>query len=102
MRQLQAVGHSLQSDISRIDTRLDAMDDQLNDLGAMSMAISQLTPNPRAVGNTHLSLGVGNYEDSSAIAAGLFHHINDNLFVRASITSTSGDMGGGGAITLSW
>ena len=78
------------------------MDDQLNDLGAMSMAISQLTPNPRAVGNTHLSLGVGHYEDSSAVAAGLFHNINDNLFVRTSITATSDDVGGGGALTLSW
>ena len=43
------------------------------------MAVAQLSPNPRAKGNSSLSIGIGTYSGASAVAAGLFHHVNDML-----------------------
>ncbi|MBR3677280.1 MAG: YadA-like family protein, partial [Alphaproteobacteria bacterium] len=54
--------------------------------GMASMAaMSALVPNPRAHGNTSLSLGTGAYSGHGAVAVGGFHHITDNLMLNAGV-----------------
>ena len=80
----------LSSAVRTLDTNLARVDGQLKDLkkefknGMASMAaMSALVPNPRATGNTSLSVGTGMYDGYMGVAVGGFHHITDNIMVNA-------------------
>lgn len=95
LRQLVTVEKSLKNEINDTNQRMD-------DLGALAMAIAQISPNSRSQGNTQVSVGVGHYEGSNAVAAGMFHYINDNVFLRASVSTTFDETGAGAGITIGW
>ena len=68
------------------------MKDKINQVGAMSAAFSALVPNDRVAGNTQISLGYGYYDSESALAAGVFHYVSDNVLLNAGV---SGSVNGG-------
>lgn len=71
----------LQSNIERTDIRLD-------NVGALASAFSALVPNARASGNSQLSVGLGNYRSTTALAAGLFHYTNNNVLINVGVSHT--------------
>lgn len=83
----EAADSAIRADFAAADAALDkkiqANSDRIDQVGAMSAAFSALVPNDRAGGNTQLSLGMGNYEGETAIAAGVFHYFNDKVLVNA-------------------
>ena len=85
-------GDDLSGAVRTLDTNLYRVETDLKDLrrdfenGMASMsAMSALVPNPRAAGNTSLSVGTGAYNGRTAVAVGGFHHINDNIMLNAGV-----------------
>ncbi|MBP5615849.1 MAG: YadA C-terminal domain-containing protein, partial [Alphaproteobacteria bacterium] len=85
-------GSDLSTAVRTLDSNLYRVENDLKDLkrdfenGMASMAaMSALVPNPRAAGNTSLSIGTGAYNGRTAVAVGGFHHINDNIMLNAGV-----------------
>ena len=80
------------------------LDDRVDDVGAISAAFSALVPAPRGTGDTQVALGVGTYSGSQAVAGGVFHHFNDNLFLNAgvSVSGNGDEVAGRAGMTFSW
>ncbi|MBR6355949.1 MAG: YadA C-terminal domain-containing protein, partial [Alphaproteobacteria bacterium] len=71
--------------------------------GMASMAaMSALVPNPRAQGNTSLSIGTGMYKGNGAVAVGGFHNITDNLMLNAGLAWGKEDASYRMGVTYSW
>ena len=72
--------------------------------GMASMAaMSALSPNTRASGNTQLSIGTGAYSGRTAAAIGAYHWFSDNLLFNAGMAwGESADMVYRMGITYSW
>jgi autotransporter adhesin len=68
----------------------------------MGAAFSALVPNSRSKGNTQLSIGVGAYSNSQAIAAGLFRYIDNDVLLNAGVSATSDEVVGRAGITFGW
>ena len=103
LRQMTVVENSLRDDIGRVSNRLSNLDDRVDDVGAMGAALSALVPNAKSKGNTQLSIGVGAYGDSQAIAAGLFRYIDNDVLVNAGVSATSSsEVVGRAGITFGW
>ena len=81
VQQLQQAMGTLNSDIDKLDDRVD-------DVGSLASAFSALVPNNRVSGNTQISVGMGHYSGSNAMAAGVFHYVSDKVLVNAAISST--------------
>ena len=94
--QLQAVDHSIREDFTAVANHLqdqiDDLEDDISQVGAMAAAFSALVPNDRVAGNTQISLGYGYYDGENALAAGVFHYVNDNILLNA---GASGALDGG-------
>ena len=103
--------------VMQLDANIYRLDYQVNDLnykykklhhefraGMASMAaMSALLPNPRAHGDTSLSLGTGAYSGHGAVAVGGFHHITDNLMLNAGVAwGNSNDASYRMGVTYSW
>jgi autotransporter adhesin len=88
VQQLQQAMISSANDIGYLDKKIDALDDRVDDLGALSSAFSALVPNARTGGNTQISLGLGQYSGASAMAAGVFHYVSDNVLLNAGVSSS--------------
>ena len=75
----------------------------MDDVGALGAAMSALVPNSRSKGNTQVSVGFGHYGGSQALAAGLFHYVNDDMLVNAGISATtSNEVFGRAGVTFGW
>ena len=74
---------TLDSNLSRVDGELKDLKKEFKNGMASLSAMSALVPNPRATGNTSLSIGTGFYDGNTAVAIGGFHHITDNIMVNA-------------------
>ncbi|MBN2333630.1 MAG: YadA-like family protein [Deltaproteobacteria bacterium] len=83
----------LQGTMTNIDTRIDKLDDRVDDVGSLASAFSALVPNTRALGNTQIALGVGHYSGSNALAAGMFHYVSDKIMVNAAVSTTFNNNG---------
>ncbi len=102
--QLQAAEALLQEDVSRLNGKVGRLEDRLDNVGALTSAFSALVPNARAAGNTQLSLGVGNYSGANALAAGVFHHVSDNVLVNMGVSSAfeSNSTASRAGVTFGW
>ncbi len=86
-----------------LGTRLDMQESELNEVSAMTMALSALQPNPRATGPFSLSVGLGLYEDEQAVALGGLWSINKNTFVRlAASKAGDSDMQASISMAMGW
>ena len=89
----------LDREISRVDGRVDRLENRIDKVGAMSAAIANLrTMGYDPAAPTEVAVGVGQYRDETGMALGLFHYPNRDFMLSLSV-STSGDeyMGGIGA-----
>ena len=87
------------SEVSRLDGRIDKLNDNVQKVGAMAAAIANLHTmgyDPEAP--TEIAVGVGQYRDKTGMALGAFHYPNRDFMLSFSV-STAGDefMGGVGA-----
>jgi len=107
----QPAGSSNLSDAVRtLDSNLYRVDHELRDLrhdfnaGMASMAaMSALVPNPRAAGDTSLSLGTGAYSGHTAVAFGGFHYLTDNVLLNAGAAwGNTNDVSYRLGVTWSW
>ena len=74
---------TLDSNVGRIERKLDTVEHNLKSgLAAMS-ALSALVPNARDCGNTQISVGTGAYADRFGVAVGGFHYFNDHVLFNA-------------------
>ncbi len=76
----------LNNKIDDVKDDLDDLEDRVDAVGAFSAAFSALVPNDRAAGNTQVALGLGTYSGETAIAAGVFHYVNDNILINAGVS----------------
>lgn len=86
-------------EVSRLDSRIDKLDANVEKVGAMAAAIANLHTmgyDPEAP--TEIAVGVGQYRDKTGMALGAFHYPNRDFMLSFSV-STAGDefMGGIGA-----
>ena len=86
-------------EVSRLDGRIDKLNDNVQKVGAMAAAIANLHTmgyDPEAP--TEIAVGVGQYRDKTGMALGAFHYPNRDFMLSFSV-STAGDeyMGGIGA-----
>ena len=86
-------------EVSRLDGRIDKLNDNVEKVGAMAAAIANLHTmgyDPEAP--TEIAVGVGQYRDKTGLALGAFHYPNRDFMLSFSV-STAGDefMGGIGA-----
>jgi hypothetical protein len=81
-----------------------ALDDRVDNVGAMGAAFSALVPASRSTGDTQVAIGVGAYKNAQAVAGSVFHYINNNLFVNAgvSVSGDGDDVAGRAGMTFSW
>ena len=87
------------AEVSRLDGRIDKLNDNVQKVGAMAAAIANLHTmgyDPEAP--TEIAVGVGQYRDKTGMALGAFHYPNRDFMLSFSV-STAGDeyMGGIGA-----
>lgn len=88
--------------LGQLNNRVDDVEERLDQVGAFSAAFSALVPNDRVSGNTQLALGYGYYASESALAAGLFHYVNNNVLlnVGASTSLNGGETAGRAGVTI--
>ena len=87
------------AEVSRLDSRIDKLDANVEKVGAMAAAIANLHTmgyDPEAP--TEIAVGVGQYRDKTGLALGAFHYPNRDFMLSFNV-STAGDefMGGIGA-----
>jgi len=84
--------------------RIATLESRLNDAGALAAAFSALVPNARATNNTQVSLGVGNYGGSNALAAGMFHYVGHNVLLNAGVSTAFNNHGTAvrAGVTFGW
>lgn len=103
-------GQDLSGAVKNLDTSLARVEGDLRGLrrdferGMASMAaMSALVPNPRAYGNTSLSVGTGAYSGHTAMAVGGFHYLTDNIMLNAGVAwGNSHDASYRLGLTWSW
>jgi len=103
-------GSDLSDAVRTLDGNLYRVENDLKDLrkefknGMASMsAMSALVPNPRATGNTSLSVGTGLYDGHTAVAVGGFHYLTDNVMLNAGAAwGNANDLSYRMGITWSW
>ena len=103
-------GSDLSTAVGTLDQNLNRVEHKVNNLrhdfeaGMASMAaMTALVPNPRASGDTSLSIGTGAYEGHTAMAIGGFHYITDNIMLNAGAAwGNTNDVAYRLGVTWSW
>jgi hypothetical protein len=88
--------------IKNVKDDVDDNSDRLDEVGAMAAAFSAVQPNWKSPGNTQIALGLGYYESEGALAAGIFHHINDTIMINAGVSTTFSEQETAGRIGITW
>jgi len=104
MSQLRQITNNQTAEIGRLDGRIDDLEGVLDDVGALTSAFSALVPNARAKGDTQVSLGLGNYSSANAMAAGVFHYLNNNILLNAGFSTAfdNNETASRAGITVGW
>ena len=71
--------------INRLENKLDKHHHEMKRGFASLAAMTRLVPNPRACGDTQISVGVGHYHGSTGVAIGAFHYIDNNTLVNVGV-----------------
>ena len=100
---LSSAVRSLDRSIYRIDREVNDLKHDFKSGMASVAAMSALVPNPRATGNTSLSVGTGLYDGHTAVAIGGFHYLTDNVMLNAGAAwGNANDLAYRMGITWSW
>ena len=93
----------LDNNLYRVESDLKDLKKEFKNGMASLSAMSALVPNPRATGNTSLSVGTGMYDGHTAVAFGGFHHLTDNIMLNAGAAwGNANDLTYRMGITWSW
>lgn len=100
--QLNAALSTLPTDFSELRAtnaaniaRLNELSGEINAVGAIGSAMSALQLNPRGTGDHFVSIGLGSYEGTTALAVGSFHFLaDDRIFVNTGISAATNGTGG--------
>ena len=68
----------------------------------MAAAFSAVQPNWKTPGNTQIAVGLGYYESEGALAAGIFHHLNDTIMINAGVSTTFSEQETAGRLGITW
>ncbi len=82
---LGRVENHFNTQINRLENKLDKYHHEMKRGFASLAAMTRLVPNPRACGDTQISVGVGHYHGSTGVAIGAFHYIDNNTLVNVGI-----------------
>ena len=82
---LNRIENHFNSQINRLENKLDKYHHEMKRGFASLAAMSRLVPNPRACGDTQISVGVGHYHGSTGVAIGAFHYIDNNTLVNVGV-----------------
>lgn len=86
-------------EVTRLDGRINDINDRVNKVGAMAAAIASLKSigyDPQAP--SEFSIGLGQYKGETGVAMGFFHYPNKNFMINVSLSTAGGEtMGGIGA-----
>lgn len=86
-------------EVTRLDGRINDVNDRVNKVGAMAAAIASLKSigyDPQAP--SEFSIGLGQYKGETGVAMGFFHYPNKNFMINVSLSTAGGEtMGGIGA-----
>lgn len=86
-------------EVTRLDGRINDVNDRVNKVGAMAAAIASLKSigyDPQAP--SEFSIGFGQYKGETGVAMGFFHYPNKNFMINVSLSTAGGEtMGGIGA-----
>jgi autotransporter adhesin len=91
--------------ISGLEDKVDKLSERVDKVGALSAAFAVVEPNPRAAGNSQLSIGIGHYAGSVGVAAGYSYSFNEHVSVNAKAAFAPGgkvEHAQGVGVTLSW
>lgn len=82
-------------EVTRLDGRINDVNDRVNKVGAMAAAIASL----KSIGyDPQVSIGLGQYKGETGVAMGFFHYPNKNFMINVSLSTAGGEtMGGIGA-----
>ncbi len=102
--QVRDVEAELTSRLQQADRKLKHVEQRLDQVGAVSSAFSALVPNPRDPSPTQVSLGLGHYSGSTALAAGIFHSPSDSILLNTGVSTAfdSNTTAGRAGITFGW
>ena len=88
-----------------INTRLNKLSSKVDGVAATAAAFSAVQANPKASGNTQISVGVGNYGGESAAAVGLYRYAASNQLmfnVGTAASTESGKIASRAGVTFGW
>jgi autotransporter adhesin len=108
MYQLQQTELSFQARLDELGTdlnrRIDNANRRMDDVGAMAAAFSAMVPDPRGTGGTQASFGLGVYQDSTALSAGLFHFFDECVLVNVGVSHgfRRNETAGRAGMTIHW
>jgi autotransporter adhesin len=108
MYQLQETRLSFQNQLDQVSTdlnrRISNVDRRVDDVGAMAAAFSAMVPDPRGSSGTQASFGLGVYQDSTALSAGLFHFFDECILLNVGVSHgfRENQTAGRAGMTIHW
>ncbi|MET0102769.1 MAG: YadA-like family protein [Sedimenticola sp.] len=102
LRALELSDSNLSGRVNSLSNRVDDLDERMDNVGAMAAAMSGAHAAPQAMGDTQLALGVGNYNGSNAVAAGLFHYLNNKTLLSAGVSKGGSETAVSLGATFAW
>lgn len=97
--EVERLDNRISEEVTRLDGRIDDVNDRVNKVGAMAAAIASLKSigyDPQAP--SEFSIGLGQYKGETGVAMGFFHYPNKNFMINVSLSTAGGEtMGGIGA-----
>lgn len=95
----QRIEKKFDGEVSRLDSRIDDVDQKVDKVGAMAAAMASLhTMGYDPAAPTEIAVGVGQYRDKTGLAIGAFHYPNRDFMLNFSISASDEEyMGGIGA-----
>lgn len=97
--EVERLDNRISEEVTRLDGRINDINDRVNKVGAMAAAIASLKSigyDPQAP--SEFSIGLGQYKGETGVAMGFFHYPNKNFMINVSLSTAGGEtMGGIGA-----
>lgn len=97
--EVERLDNRVSEEVTRLDGRINDVNDRVNKVGAMAAAIASLKSigyDPQAP--SEFSIGLGQYKGETGVAMGFFHYPNKNFMINVSLSTAGGEtMGGIGA-----
>ena len=97
--EVERLDNRISEEVTRLDARINDVNDRVNKVGAMAAAIASLKSigyDPQAP--SEFSIGLGQYKGETGVAMGFFHYPNKNFMINVSLSTAGGEtMGGIGA-----